>query len=480
MLSPVVRKVFLLLSCTFLGLICGTLYLYSSYSPQFAMQLKYSVSNSSSIALCGTIGVAFAGPLAGIVVDKKGYTISLIIGGLSICTGYLGMKQQYDMIYSSVTLSGFFLLLIGAGSTFINSACLKCCAVSFPSIRGVATSLPLALYGLSALFYSVIASIFFPGDTSKFLGFISYSSVGIFIICAPSIMVCDYEKARRPRTSVDGRVTKHAKIETKTSESNLSGLDLMKSHKFWLLFIITGALASLGQMYIYSVGYMVKALITYRIVGGNESLNPSTDEIEVLIQKDQQIQVGLISVANCVGRILSGILGDIFSQSFNKPRSMLLFIPSVGLAITQLLGEKITDFNNLPINSLLTGLFYGFTFCIMPIIIGDTFGMENFSFNWGIVSLAPVVPSFYFTSLFGTIYDSNSQKDDVTNRMICLMGNGCYNTIFSITFFISAFSVFIVWVLNFGSIFRHLTKLRSVEKPLPLVEDVIPLSEKRS
>lgn len=104
-------------------------------------------------------------------MDKKGYTVALIIGGLSIISGYLGMKKQYDNQYSHLLVSSSFLFLIGCGSTFINSACMKCCAVSFPSIRGVATSLPLALYGLSALFYSVIASVFFPGKTSEFLGF---------------------------------------------------------------------------------------------------------------------------------------------------------------------------------------------------------------------------------------------------------------------------------------------------------------------
>jgi len=469
MISLAVRKVFVLLSCTFLGLICGTLYLYSSYSPQFAKRLNYTVTDSSSIALSGTIGVAVAGPLAGGVVDKKGYTIALIIGGLSIISGYLGMKKQFDNQYSDLFVSSSFLFLIGCGSTFINSACLKCCAVSFPSIRGVATSLPLALYGLSALFYSVIASVFFPGKTSDFLGFLAYSSVGILMICAPSIMLCDKEHKNRKKN----RHIKTESIEMATlvpthspasssirkgqnalkldgpRDDNLSGIGLIKSYRFWLIFVTTGSLASLGQMYIYSVGYMVKALITEQVLNADTVGAVSQAPIEALIQKNQQLQVGLLSIANCVGRIASGIVGDIMSQSFHKPRSWLLFLPSLGLLTTQAMGLQVSDLSSLSIMSLLTGFFYGFTFCIMPIIVGDTFGMDNFSSNWGVVGLAPILPSYYFTSLFGKVYDSNSiilQSSGISN---CSLGKNCYSSVFKLTLGVTILSLIAVTLLNF-------------------------------
>ncbi|ODV77815.1 MFS general substrate transporter [Suhomyces tanzawaensis NRRL Y-17324] len=473
-LSPVVHKVFVLLSCTFLGLICGTLYLYSSYSPQFAHRLKYSVTDASSIALMGTLGVAVTGPVAGAVVDKTGYTIALVIGGLQIIIGYLSMKGQFDNEYGSVKLSAFLVFAIGSGSTFINSACLKCCAVNFPSIRGVATSLPLALYGLSAMFYSVLASIFYPGDTSGFLGFLAYSAIVIFVICAPCVISCDWSQESKslvtkphPADSIEmsslkpertpqlsphvtiARSPGYQQIERESME--ISGMKLVKSSKFWLIFVVTGTLASLGQMYIYSVGYMVKAIVSFEA----NNLEPGsifTPEVEGLIQRDQQLQVGLLSVANCAGRILSGVMGDVISQSFKKSRTRLLFLPCFGLMFTQILGFEITRPNDLSLDSLLTGLFYGYTFCIMPMIVGDLFGMENFSSNWGIVGLAPILPSFYFTSLFGKIYDANSSPlsgvDEAKSELVCLIGKHCYNSIFKLTLFITFISLVCVVFLN--------------------------------
>lgn len=460
MFSPPVRKALVLLSCTFLGLICGTLYLYSSYSPQFADRLKYSVSDSSSIALLGTLGVAISGPIAGRVVDKRGYTVALVIGGLSIVTGYLGLKKQFDLQRSHVTLLAFLFVLVGMGSTFINLTCLKCCAVSFPSIRGVATSLPLALYGLSALFYSVVASMFFPGNTSEFLGFLAYSSAAIFMLCAPSVISCDREHMKRKQVHETIEMTSMGPNSSRsTTPMPLAPLlalvptspaigtnvalpsrqphnqSLISSFPFWLLFVTTGSLAALGQMYIYSVGYMVKALL-FRFSNS------------AMIQKDQQLQVGLLSIANCFGRIMGGVLGDVITQSFRKSRSWLLYLPAGGFLFTQVMGLTTTAYEALSAVSLLTGFFYGFTFCIMPLIIGDIFGMANFSYNWGIVGLAPILPSFYFTSLFGKIYDSHTVVKDGAPAA-CTIGNRCYNSIFELTLAVALLSLVLVTVFNF-------------------------------
>lgn len=475
MLLPAVKKACVLMSCTFLGLICGTLYLYSSYSPQFANRLNYSVSDASKIAQLGTIGVAISGPVSGKVVDGKGYTWALIIGGLCILCGYSGMKKQFDYGHSNLPISYFLLFLIGCGSTFINSVCLKCCAISFPSIRGVATSLPLALYGLSALFYSVIGSIFFPGDTSRFLGFLAYFSLVIFAICAPSIIITDKEHRLRKQNQqrsahavniemanirssnpVTPQLSPKPSGSTRPVTPNLhSPLEddihtgnIWYSPKFWILFFLTGLLAAIGQMYIYSVGYIVKALIGKGISYDKTMTHETKVQIEAAIQKNQQLQVGLLSTTNCIGRLLSGIFGDIITQSFNKRRSWLLFVPSIGLALTQAMASMLTDYNKLSSISLLTGFFYGFTFCIMPIIVGDMFGMENFSLNWGIVGLAPILPSFYFTNLFGNIFDSHSTtSEDGTH--VCSLGKSCYDLVFKLNIFVTSICVVVVCVLNF-------------------------------
>ncbi|KAI5955071.1 hypothetical protein KGF54_001632 [Candida jiufengensis] len=473
MLSRNVQRVFVLLSCTFLGLICGTVYLYSSYSPQLAKKLNYTATESSKIALFATLGTGIAGPVSGYVVDQKGYTSSLIIGGVLIISGYIGLKYQYDTSLSYVNLSSLFLFSIGSGSTFINSGCLKCCAVGFPSIRGVATSLPLALYGLSALFYSVIGSVFYSANISNFLGFLGRSITIIFIICLPSVYLADKEHKLKKAVNFKNTSTTADVHEKEVNEENSN---ILKNYKFWFLFIITGLLASLGQMYIYSVGYVVKSLVNYASTSGNlvpEQSSSSSDtvlsqdKIDLIVQQQQQIQVGTISIANCIGRIVSGILGDIIVQSFQKPRSWLLVVPSIGLTAIQLINYFTESFKSLSINSFIIGFTYGFTFCIMPIITGDLFGMKNFSLNWGIISLSPILPTYIFTNYFGKEYDFNSQKvttmstTSTTNEVTgCSIGNQCYNKIFKVTFLAGLLSLILIVIFNFKS--RRKTKMLSL------------------
>lgn len=473
-----ITKSLVLLLCTFLGLVCGTLYLYSSYSPQLAQRLNYLATDSSLIALCGSLGVAVTGPVAGVVVDRKGYSVSLFIGGTSICLAYYGLKQQYSQALSSLWYLCFLLFSVGLGSTFINSACLKCCAVLFPNIRGVATSLPLALYGLSAMFYSVVASVYYPGDTSGFLGFLILSVGVITVICSPQLMLCDFrdllpKRHKASNSEIIQLTTIGQKIDSEPIKyhglhhnTELSGVELLRNPRFWLLFIATGAFASLGQMYIYTVGYMVKALVTNTFT---TPVDPTAEYVpmEVVIQQEQQVQVGLLSVANCVGRLLAGILGDIISQSFRKPRGWLLFIPGIGLVATQIMGLSITDPHHLEWASMLQGFFYGFTFCIMPIIVGDVFGMENFSGNWGLVGMSPIIPSFFFTNHFGKVYDRHTVMSEL-GVTVCSLGNGCYRQVYKLTLGVSVFAILVVAIFNFGERYlasRSLYQKRAGIKP---------------
>lgn len=419
------------------------------------------------------MGIAMSGPLAGVIVDKKGYSVSLITGAVAIVVGYSLLKWQYDAPHSNLPLLCFELFFIGCGSTFISSLCLKCCAVTFPTIRGVATSLPLALYGLSAMFYSMVASIFYPGDTLGLLSFLILSLLAIFSVCCPSVMRCDYVRITRRRAHPDTvelttfgppePVPEPLQVHGLHLVSEISGLSLLRTPRFWLLFVTTGILASLGQMYIYSVGYMVKALVTssYSLPHDGQE---SVQSIDILVQKQQQLQVSLLSVTNCVGRLAAGIMGDLINQSFRKPRGWLLFLPCGGLILTQVLALTIKLYESLGLASMLTGFFYGYTFCILPIIVGDVFGMDNFTQNWGLMGLAPVVPGVYFTNLFGKVYDAKSTVNE-TGYSSCSLGNGCYDLVFKLTLGMGILALLAVSVFNFGERYvasRQLYERRSL------------------
>lgn len=47
----------------------------------------------------------------------------------------------------------------------------------------------------------------------------------------------------------------------------------------------------------------------------------------------------------------------------------------------------------------LLGVAYGATFCVLPTLASEVFGVANFGANWGILGTAPAVGSYFFGSL---------------------------------------------------------------------------------
>lgn len=105
--------------------------------------------------------------------------------------------------------------------------------------------------------------MFYPGDTSSFLGFLVMSIIFIYLICFPSVYIADCEhKLKSASTFHKPSATSNSNHHHGPNAESHSVSSLFTDVKFWLLFLITGTLAAMGQMYIYSVGYMVKALVT--------------------------------------------------------------------------------------------------------------------------------------------------------------------------------------------------------------------------
>ena len=65
------------------------------------------------------------------------------------------------------------------------------------------------------------------------------------------------------------------------------------------------------------------------------------------------------------------------------------------------------------------------------------------------MGLAPILPSFYFTSLFGLIYDSHTVAK-AGEPAVCMLGKACYNSIFELTIVVSILTLVLVTVFNFG------------------------------
>lgn len=92
----------------------------------------------------------------------------------------------------SVALLSFCSFLSGVGSCSAFQAAMKVATLNWPTHRGTATAFPLAAFGLSAFFYTFIAGIAFPGNTSSLLALLSFGTSLVVLAALPFLHVVDH------------------------------------------------------------------------------------------------------------------------------------------------------------------------------------------------------------------------------------------------------------------------------------------------
>ncbi|KAK7202764.1 major facilitator superfamily domain-containing protein [Myxozyma melibiosi] len=424
----------------------GTHYVYSAYGPQLAERLGFSATQSSVIATLGSVGVYLVAPAAGVVIDRKPPHIPITIGGCMILFGYMMMRFAYTSELRSVAFVGIFMIVASAGNTFAYHACVKCAAVNFPHKRGTATSIPVAGYGLSALFFSQIGNAAFPGDTGRFMLMLPLLSSGLVFLGLPFVRnitldkIADSEVAVIPddiqsvetdalirqttnsASSVNEKKSyaaisefEHESAQSEVTDEEASMADeivyapddpdeidihgwaLLRDFRFWTHFTIFGLMSGCGLMYILSDGYVLRALFTYR--------NPYISPQDLLT--NQAIQVSLVSSFSFIGRIIAGYCADRLVRH-GYQRMWVIFVGTLCFVLAQIGGLTITSSRFMWFTSIFNGMGYGALFGSYASIMSEVFGIKRFSENYGFLTISTVIGSDVFAFAFGAIYDGNS------------------------------------------------------------------------
>ncbi|KAF7559454.1 hypothetical protein G7046_g4693 [Stylonectria norvegica] len=157
-------------------------YVYSAWAPQFAEKLRLSSTESNLIGLAGNLGMYSMGVPIGMFVDHRGPRPAVLVGSVLLAVGYFPLHRAYDSASGSVALLCLFSYMSGLGGCMAFAASVKTSALNWPHRRGTATAFPLAAFGLSAFFFSLIGGILFPGDPSDFLMLLSWGTCGMTFV----------------------------------------------------------------------------------------------------------------------------------------------------------------------------------------------------------------------------------------------------------------------------------------------------------
>ena len=442
--SSQITKTINILCCFLCALGSGSSYVYSAYGPQLGQRLNFNHTEVNIIGSFGNSGTYFTAPFWGFIIDKLGIKIPLWVSSSFLFIGYFGIHSFYAQ-HLTTNHNLFFIsvlsTLVGMGGSGALLSALNATARSFTDkSRATASGIVLAGFGLSAFFYSFIAHEAFPGSTDAFLLALAIGTSISILSGAIGIKVIPSKSKKDPENhneEQDPLVNDQIDSSENIIASNKNPLSIIPTVDFWILFLTMSLLSGTGLMWINNVGNVIQALFAYH--------HPHFDPIEV--EQAQTKQVSLLSLNNCFGRILIGLTSDVMRRRYNIDRSFWLCVISISFIISQIVAQSIENPAHIGWATSLIGLSYGSLFAMGPVITLEIWGLESFSSNWGILSLAPAIAGPILNILFGRVFDSHSATNDEVDfysknegmlnipvsSTTCLQGRQCYSFVLHLT-----------------------------------------------
>lgn len=349
-------------------LFAGVLYAWSILKAPLAGEFGWG---ASELALNFTLAMSFfcIGGLLGAQISKRlGSRIALIIAGLLSASGFiltaLLSNPNILMLYIS------YGLLAGTGIGIAYNVLIATVSAWFPDKKGLCSGCLMMGFGASALVLGNAANALFKSNLGwRFTYMILGAAICIFLILAGFLL-------QKPDSQVVFPKPKNIKVsgtESFEKQDYTSGQMLCRP-SFWMAFICISCLAAVGS----SVISFAKDLALS--VNASEALAVSL--------------VGVLSVCNGLGRILTGTLFD----SIGRRKTMLCAnVLTICAAAVTLLAVSIGSLPLCIAGLCLTGMSYGACPTITAAFTSSFFGMKYFSTNMALMTFTVMAGSFIAT-----------------------------------------------------------------------------------
>ncbi len=319
-----------------------------------------------TISLCS---FGFGGLFSGLLAKKLNVKIRVIIGTLLSCTGFILSTFASDNL---ILLYLAYGLMSGLGIGFIYNSVIGSVNSWFPDKKGFSAGVLMMSFGISTLILGNIASAMFNNDAIGWKN--TYYILAVFIAMVSLAFV---SIARMP--SIDDDLPAASANTSSGSAEDFSTYEMIKRFSFWKLFIFFTLFTAVGSTII---GFAKDFTVT---LGAKESLAVTI--------------VGIVSVCNGLGRLLSGALFDRLGLRTTQfiTSGVVIFATAVSLVGITL--------SSLPIGLVgicMCGLSYGFSPTVSAAFVASFYGMKSYPTNVSIINLV-LIPASFMSTIAGGI-----------------------------------------------------------------------------
>ena len=350
-------------------LFAGVLYAWSILKSPLTTEFGWG---ASELALNFTLAMSFfcIGGLLGAAISKRaGHRLALILAGILSASGFILTASLQNTSVVMLYLS--YGILAGSGIGIAYNVLISTVSAWFPDKKGLCSGCLMMGFGASALILGNVSNALFKST----LGWrFTYIILGIFI-CV--ILCCSAFLLQKPDSYTvfpQTKTTTNTRTET-FDRKDYTSLQMLCRPSFWMAFICISFLAAVGS----SVISFAKDLALS--VNASEALAVSL--------------VGVLSVCNGLGRILTGALFDSIGRRKTMLCANVLTICAAGVT---LLAVSIGSLPLCIAGLCLTGMSYGACPTITAAFTSSFFGMKYFSTSMALMTFTVMAGSFIATA----------------------------------------------------------------------------------
>lgn len=368
-----------LLGCILFNLSIGVLYAWSVIKSRLTASLGEGgwEWTSQQAGLPYTVAIVFFAIgllVGGRIQDKIGPRKVVTVGGFLtglglILSGLVGNNPMgITLCYGMVTGLG-----IGFGYGCVTPPALKW---FHPSKKGLVSGLIVGGFGIAAVYLAPLANQLL--DNFGIEKTLLYLGIMVVVISVPLAQLI-----KNPPAGYTPAVPANLKASAAKTSVDLTWKEMLKTKRFYLLFIMFLLSSSVGLMIIGNISKIAKT------------------QVGITDTAFLAILVSFLAITNTSGRVLGGLMSDKIG------RVNALFVVFILQALNMVGFVFYQSLATLIIGITLVGFSYGTLLSVFPSMTADQYGLKNYGTNYGILYLAWGLAGVVAPMIADIIYDAN-------------------------------------------------------------------------
>lgn len=348
-------------------LFAGVLYAWSILKSPLSAEFGWG---TSALALNFTIAMTFfcLGGLLGAQLSKRlGHRIALISAGTLSASGFVLTAILKDV--PILVLYATYGILAGVGIGIAYNVVIGTVSSWFPDKKGLCSGCLMMGFGASALILGNAADAMFKSAIGWRMTYVILGIALFVVLSLAGILL------KKPDPDVVFPTSSKATTAKEPTTKDFTSKQMLTHPSFWLAFLCISFLAAVGSS----------------VISFAKDLSLSVNAPEALAVS----LVGVLSVCNGIGRILTGAVFDVIGCRKTMICANLLTIVA---AATTLIAVSVSSLPLCIVGVCLTGMSYGACPTITSACTSTFFGMKHFSSNMALMTFTVMVGSFIATA----------------------------------------------------------------------------------